>query len=276
MRKHLKSARAIGVAGLGALALGVGALLLSALPAAALNANTNSLTFQQGATGNTALTGSQPSQTIFNIALPVNAGCSNPGSSGGNYYSFLVVEGTNLSALSYSAADAPQADQGSALAPEQPTGGYLANLSAGPSPNNLVSATYLQSLEMYSLVAIGRGQDAKVATGATPLSPTAGTALIPSGQNSQQYETGVVCFVPSAAGGPATETDYWSGPVCFTANGNDPGGFTWAPGACSGTPVSEVPLEVGLPLGGAAVVGGAVFIARRRRRPGPGQPVVIA
>jgi len=219
----------------GAAMLIVGAVLLGLPPlssgvGAAVVANPGTVGFFAGAAGNIALTGSQPSGTVFNIALPSGAGCSNPGSAGGNYYSFLVPEGTDLSALTYS-TDPPQPDQGTALAPAQPTGGYVQNLNAGPAPTNLVSPTYLQGLEMASLVATGRGQDAKTVTGAQLPS---GTALIPTGSTSAQYEAGVVCYLANSSGTP-TETDYWSAPVVFTTSSTDPAGFTWAPVASSGT-----------------------------------------
>jgi len=64
-------------------------------------------------------------------------------------------------------------------------------------------------------------------------------------------------------------TDNWQCPVTFTAvtAAVDAAGYTWTAncGGAGGPNVPEVPLTAALPIGAAAVFGGAVFINRRRR-----------
>ena len=74
---------------------------------------------------------------------------------------------------------------------------------------------------------------------------------------------GIACAAPPAGGGASTVTDYWNVLVTFSPSGTDANGYTWSYGSTVTTP--ESPLTVGLPLGGAAVLGAGIFINRRRR-----------
>ena len=272
MHKFRKSASKAGFA---TLALSLGALLFTATAAqAAVNANTTEFFYQGSTPGSppVALTGTQASTQVFNIQLPSTGfgtggtqggSCADAGGTGATIDSFLVPEGTNLSALTYPSGN-PQPNQGTALAPAG-VNGYVAQSSPEASPPGLIATNYLDNLEMATLVATGRGADGYTVQG-TQL-PGAGAALIPSGQSNAQFEAGVVCFGPSGV-----ETDYFTSPVCFSTSSSDANGFTWLAGACpgSGPVVPEAPLAVGLPVGGAAILGAAVFINRRRRH-GPNE-----
>jgi len=253
--------------GLGAVALGLSlSVFATAAYAGTVNANPNSITYAvQNSNPPTPLTGTNlASSTQFDLHLPANAACSYPGSTGEQFISFLVPEGTNLSALTYSKFP-PQADQGTAplLANSQ---AFPPETSASNSPAGLITPSYLSDVEWDLLI------DDGFTVQGTQL-PT-GKALIPTGHNTAQYEVGVACLAGSGNGGGFAVnaiTDYWAVPVTFVLNGTngcqDPEAlFCWNPGGGSGPVVPEAPLAVGLPVGGVAVIGSAIFITRRRRR----------
>jgi len=90
-------------------------------------------------------------------------------------------------------------------------------------------------------------------------------ALIPTGQSSQVWETGIACINPSG-----TITDYWNAEITFTASTSDQNGYTWSSTTDPGPLLPEAPLAAALPIGGAAmVVVGIVFVERRRRHRAP-------
>ena len=170
----------------GGLAMLVGGAVLLGIPfispgaSTTPNGNPNSVSFFQGSTGGTAVSGTQPSDTVFNAQLPTGASCSEAGGTGALIYSFLVPEGTQLASLTYNNAP-PEADQGTALPPA--TGGYTAASAPETSPAGLVPTDYLNDLEMSELVATGRGGDARAVQG-TQI--PGGSALIPAGATSAQ------------------------------------------------------------------------------------------
>ena len=85
------------------------------------------------------------------------------------------------------------------------------------------------------------------------------------GLGSAIYEAGQLCWNQATQ----TVTDWWNMEVTFTASTSDPGGYTWSavPGPPSSPPqLPESPLAVALPVGGGAVIVGALLFETRRRR----------
>jgi hypothetical protein len=85
------------------------------------------------------------------------------------------------------------------------------------------------------------------------------------GNQSMIYEAGQLCWNQ----GTGAVTDWWNMEVTFTASTSDSGGFTWSavPGPPSTPPATpESPLAVALPVGGGAVIVGALLFETRRRR----------
>lgn len=272
MRVNVRSLSAAGFAAL-SVGLGVSVLSASAAFAASAVAHPNSVVYDQAGTS-TQLTGTNlPSALNFDMHLPANSHCTFPGSSGEQYWSFAVPEGTDLTTLTFKNFP-PQADQGTS--PIHSNGSYPPQSNAQNSPVGGIDATYLLGLQW--------AQEVSSTGGGLTVQGTqlpAGTALIPTGSNTAQYEVGVACTAGAGnTGGFAANavTDYWSIPVIFTVSGangcTDPNGFCWTPFAPPPPNVAEAPLAIGLPLGAAALFAGAVYINRRRRR-GTGLPVAV-
>jgi hypothetical protein len=252
---------------MGALGLGLG---VSVLAAGAAWASSNlpgggTVTLTQTGTTTPLATNTQLASTVpFDVDLPSGAACSVTGANGGEYQSFLVPAGATLSQLTITndstAEGAGVVDQGVALANAQ---GWTSFEPAQNTPAGGIDTANTSDFEMgYEITPAGL-----VVSGAQI--PLPNPALIPTGQSSANYEAGEVCFNKNGS----AETDFWAVPVVLTVSNTDPGGFTWEIPAGSGPTVAESPLAVGLPLGGGAVLVGAVFINRRRRRTGTG-PVV--
>jgi hypothetical protein len=247
LRRTLRRAASVGF---GALALGLGGSMLAATTASASpNANV-------GGNASFSVSGTNlASTTVFNLSLPSGAACSDSGPDGGQYVSFLVPATTDLTSLTFH--DFPgQADQGTGLITS--SGSYLAQTNADATPAGQIDPDYAFGLEMAPLV---NPSDGGLTVSGTEL-PT-GTALIPTGQTSANYEAGIACLDVDTS--PVTETDYWSVPLTFTVSQTDTNGFVWTPNPQTAQ-LPESPLAVGLPLGGGLILVGALFINRRRRR----------
>src|SRR5579862_7999037 len=172
--------------GVGAVAIVAGAALVGSWATFGTAASTlgGTATFEQS---NTPITGTNlPSTTQFDLVLPANAACSENGTHGALYYSFLVPSGTNLGTLTFHTFP-PQADQGTALAG---SGGFLAAGTPGLTPSGLISPQYASGLEMAYLIA--PGGLAVSATASNPVLPS-GTALIAQGATSANYVAGIAC-----------------------------------------------------------------------------------
>jgi hypothetical protein len=87
------------------------------------------------------------------------------------------------------------------------------------------------------------------------------TALIPTGQSSQAWESGIACINPSGA-----ITDYWNAEITFSVSGTDPNGFTWTPSTPPAPFLPEAPVAAALPIGGAVIAIAGVAVVERRRR----------
>ncbi len=93
------------------------------------------------------------------------------------------------------------------------------------------------------------------------------SAVLPGGVTTMSWNGGIACAAPPAAGGASTVTDEWNCVFTFTAVATsvDANGYQWTYNCGGGANVPESPLAVGLPIGGAAVIGGALFYTWRRK-----------
>ena len=255
-----RSISRVSAAALGAMGLGLGVSVLAASGAWASNLpGGGTATLDQTGTTTPLATGTQlSSTTAFDVDLPSGAVCSLSGGAGGTYITFLVPAGTNLAALTDTDNSEAEAvgvlDQGAALAT---SGGFKPFDGAENTPAGGISSADITDFEMAFLIS-----PSGLSVSGTQL-PLPGTALIPSGQTSANYEAGLACFNNNTN----AETDFWAVPVTFTAAASASNGFTWSiPGSTGPPVVPEAPLAVGLPVGGGLVLAGAVFINRRRRR----------
>lgn len=99
-----------------------------------------------------------------------------------------------------------------------------------------------------------------------PLGSTHTSQLLYNGASSSaDWNVGIACWNSATS----TITDYWNIVVTFNPNANDSAGYTWTAANNPQQSVPEVPLPIVLPLGAAALIGGGVLFARRRRPTGP-------
>ncbi len=230
-------------AGMAATALGLGLAVFSSQAAFAALGTVGTAT-PINPTTKAPLTGSQPSQTLFNFALSPTSGqpvayCSGASSTNGTQeQSYLIPASTSPASLTYTGGNI------------NGTGNFSLydNSGAQVGPTNTATSGQVVAIQNAN---IDLGDNFPVST------------VIPSG-TSAQWNMGIACTVPPAGGGAATVTDYWNTIVTFTTSAGDPMGYTWTYGTAAVTP--EAPLAVGLPIGGAAVIGTGAFINRRRRR----------
>ena len=163
--------------------------------------------------------------TAFDLDLPTGAVCSLAGGAGGTYVTFLVPADATLAALTdtdNSEADAIGVlDQGVALSRES---GFVSFDGSANTPPGGISTSDTADFEMAYLVTTDH-----LTVGSGTQLPLPGTALIPTGATSADYEAGLACFNNNNN----TETDYWSVPVTFNLASSDPNGFTWTIGAAS-------------------------------------------
>jgi hypothetical protein len=251
LRRFTKTAALVGASALALGSIGLGAAVLTATAAFAVNQGTATI----------SVTGTNLSSTLsFNLAAPNGAVCSTGGGNGTSYRSFLVPYngGTapNLTTLTIASATAGSigiVDQGLGMANAS---GFLPSAAPSTLPNGQIDNTYGDSITIADLLGAG------ATTGPGTQPPLPGTALVATGQTSALYAAGIVCFNASGV-----ETDEWSIPVQFTISGNDPGGngIVWTPNPGSGPQLPEAPLAVGLPIAGATMLAGVIFVTRRRR-----------
>jgi hypothetical protein len=259
-----RSLERLGVVGFGAVGLGLGMCVLAASSAWASNLPSGGAASLVNASTSAALATNtfMSSSVLFNLVLPSGAVCTDSGGLGGSYVTFLVPASTNLAALTdtdNSTADgAGVVDQGVALANAQ---GWVPFEPADNAPAGGIDTANTSDFEMgYEISPVG------LVVSGTQI-PLPNNALIQSPGTTAQYEAGLACFNNNTN----TETDFWAVPVTFEVNAGDPGGngFEWEIPASSSPQLAESPLAVGLPVGGSAVLLGAVFINRRRRRARP-------
>jgi hypothetical protein len=210
-------------------AAGVGALLalvgVPVLGAAPASASTTNGTA-------TVAPASGGSQATFTVTLPANAACDGDTATYGYHvYSYLVPAGTTISTLTFPG--------------EEPSTGYGLFTSGG---------TYYGPVN----TAVTTGQIVSIPSNFewAPLVTDAGLTV---SQLAGTWETGLVCVNTSGA-----VTDSWVAQVTFVANGSDPTGFTWT--SVAGPPVQspEISLAVVLPFAGLMVMGGGLWVTRRR------------
>jgi len=174
------------------------------------------------------------SATQFSIALPANAACSGDTATGGYHvYSYLVQAGTVVTGITFTTH--PSAGLGLV----NNTGVYFGAVNTAINTGQIISIP--TNLEFGPLLS----------DGATLAS------LLYSGGASGVWEAGLAC-----ANSSGVLSDYWNTEVTFTSNTADPDGFVWSVGPPAATP--EVPIALLLPLTGVAVLGGGVWITRRR------------
>jgi hypothetical protein len=265
------SLKTVTRAGFAALALGLGVTLVTATAASAATAvgHPNTIAWDVANTSNVLSGSNLATSTILDMNPPVGGPnnvtqCSFAGTTGETFVSFLVPENTNLSTLTFTTF-AGQADQGTGV-PLSSTA-FPSQTPAGNTPPGGIPASYLHSVQFSQLLNLG------ITVQGTQL--PGGSALIPTGSNSAQYEAGIACVAGAGNTGGFTAnqiTDFWAIPVIFTINGqggcvDSTDGFCFTPVQPSPPQVAESPLAIGLPIGGAAVFAGAIFINRRRRHP---------
>ncbi len=162
--------------------------------------------------GNTALS-SGGSTTQFTVTLPAQAACDGDTASDGYHvYSYLVPEGTNPAAISFTTgvpADYPDAPSGLVTA----AGKYYGGVNTASTTGQIIGIP--GNLEFAPLVT----------KSVIPLS-----TLLDNAASSGVWEAGIACATAAGA-----VTDYWNTEVTFTASGSDPNGFTWSdtPGPCA-------------------------------------------
>ncbi len=233
MKIPWKGATRVGIAA-GVISLGIAVF-------AAQAAFANTVGTATPESGGTALSGSQSSTQLFGFTLSPTAGqqfafCS--GSSAGNQTeeeSYLVPSSVSPASLTYTGGNV------------NGSGNFMLFDEFGNpvGPTNTASSGQVQGL---------------------PTDIEFGGNFLTSDLVGKTFNVGIACAVPPAGGGASTVSDYWNTVCTFVAAGASD--FTWS---CTNgsAQVPESPLTVGLPLGGAAVIGTGVYINRRRRRPVP-------
>jgi hypothetical protein len=178
------------------------------------------------------------SSTLFAISTPAGAACTgNTAGDGTKVYSYLVPYGTNVQNLTISAGHVS-------------TGFAIFDYTGTPIES-------LQVASNNSVPTLSNQLDWEPFVTSTVLS----SLLTGSAGHTGVWEAGILC-----ANSTSHVTDYWNTEITFSADSNDPSGFTWS--AVSGDPNSganpEVPYAIILPVLGAAIVGGTLLIRRRR------------
>ena len=142
------------------------------------------------------------STTQFTVALPANAACSGDTASNGYHvYSYLVPQGTNLSAVTFTGDNPPSVGYGLV----NDIGTYYGPANTAPTTGQIIGIP--TDFEWAPLVA----------NDGVPLS-----SLLYTGGTSGVWEAGLACSNSTHA-----LTDNWNTQVTFTANSSDPTGFVW-------------------------------------------------
>lgn len=173
--------------------------------------------------------------TNFQISLPSGAACSGDTATDGyRVDSYVVPSSVSPDSLNFSSG---AANEGAAL------------ISAGGNP--------------YELQATGVSSGVVLTPPEFSWSAYVGDFGTGPGQGFDLYtgswNVGLICV--TAAGVP-DGNNYWNTVFTFAPSGSS-GDFTWS---TQQSIVPEVPWALILPLSGVAVVGGSLFLARRRRR----------
>jgi hypothetical protein len=248
--------------GFGSISLGLSLMLPSAPASAAVGAATVVDTVH----GSPLTSGT--ASTPFSVKLPPFAGCQNPVSPA---YSFMVPVGTDVQNLTFTgnpglptlAVDGAWLSLANGSAWPGASSSGASNGSAYPLPVPLPNSTFQFDGEWGNNPAT----QLPIGPGASSAFPTWYLFDTTQGANEGKWLIGVACTVAGKVNPPSGPENLWDVEVDFASA---PGGsFTWTvPGTAPIVP--EAPLAVALPIGGAAVIGAAVFVSRRRRSPPTG------
>jgi len=180
--------------------------------------------------GGTVLPGPNGSRQAFTVTLPPQASCfANSATGGARVQSYLVPAGTDVSTLNW--LTGPPANLvGLFNGTPSYYGGQLTALSG-------------QIIQIPFDLELSAGNNFNAST-FTPGS---------------KWEAGIAC-----TDGTGAVRNFWNVELTMAASTNDPNGFTWTQPNPNPPVVPEVPLALGLPIGGAAVLAAGVFINRRR------------
>jgi hypothetical protein len=197
-------------------------------------------------TGNPLLTSSaNPSTTPFLVEIPGTPVCSGTGSQGYNVVSYIL----------------PKADAFTTATPAY----YIASGNDyGPTATAPSSSQYGFQLQNGALTFDG------------PV-PAGGTGSLPSPVPDQMGPSNTASILGLSASNPTVVeevgrtcvdgtnkvTDWWNVEITFTYAPNDTNGFTWSQAS---TQTPEVSTAIALPVGGLTVIGGGLFLNRRRNR----------
>jgi hypothetical protein len=153
---------------------------------------------------NEALT-SGGSTTVFTVVLtPAPADCSGDTATDGyEVFSYLLPEATTITSDDFSGGSP---SEGSGLADG---GGYYGSATTAPTTGQIISIP--PDFEWFYLLSLGE------------------TAAQLDGGSSATWNAGIAC-----ANSSGVMTDYWNTQVTFTADANDPNGFSWTVGAGTG------------------------------------------
>ncbi len=191
------------------------------------------------------------SADLFTVQLPSGAACTGDTSTDGYHeFSYLIPQGSIAqssftTALNFTGPPAGTPSKGLGLV-EQSSGDVWESKSTAPTTGEVIGIP--ADFQWAQLVT----QDYY------PLDGSGG--LLYNNNTSGIWETGIAC-----ANSAGVISDYWNTEVTFTASKTDTNGFTWTAVAGLGTWVPEAPWAVILPVAAAAVLGGGLWVSRRRR-----------
>jgi hypothetical protein len=191
------------------------------------------------------------SNDLFTVQLPAGAACTGDTSTDGYHeFSYLIPQGSIsqssfATSLNFTGPPAGTPSKGLGLV-EQSTGDVWEGKSTAPTTAEV----------------IGIPADFQWAQLVTqlyyPLDGSGG--LLYNNNTSGIWETGIAC-----ANSSGVISDYWNTEVTFTASATDGNGFTWSAVPGLSTWVPEAQWAVLLPVAGVAILGGGVWVSRRRR-----------
>jgi hypothetical protein len=188
---------------------------------------------------NQITTPGQAPTAAFTFTLPGGALCAHDGTAGEVVSSFVVPLGTSPASLVFSSGFAN-------------TGFWLADATgtpwagAGPQNGSALISPITVNFEWAGLTGFG-----------VPVSGTGGL-IDPAQASPGKWLVGVACTFSAGA-----VDNYYDVEVDFTAAGNS---YTWQVPGQLPNQAPEAPLAIALPIGGAAVLAGVVYVQRRRRR----------